>query len=169
MTTIPPQQGYANSYGWDLPATDRLLDESPYRPLEDPAENLAERLLMLAHLGFNQEVWGADTGRLGNYWNAYAERIASACNNPTVVTMWDDLIDQLRAVTLRREPLRYEQSLLVRPATLPMTPVADADVLTVIRTQSHDLVNRVRMWVAARADAARLRPQTLDADLDIPA
>lgn len=160
---------YRNPFGWPTRATDRLLGESVYRPLGDPAESIAERLVMLAHLGFNADVWAKGPDRLKRYWPGFRERIEDATNSPNVVEMWGRLVSELNALDLRREELRHDRILLCRPKSLPVTPVQDSDVLYVLRAQHHDLVDRTQMWAVERRRAYRTGVQIVDGgnDLDL--
>lgn len=137
-----------NSYGWPLPVTDALLAQSPYEPLTAPGENIAERLLMIAHLGFNSKVWSS---RLDRYWDAFFERVDLAVNSsPTVARFSDLLSEDLASVSLRPGQLLHEKNLLTHPQALPQTSVDDYDVLQPFREHPRDLVDRVRMWSYAR-------------------
>lgn len=141
-----------NAWGWPLPSTDALLADSPYEPLDGAGENIAERLVMLAHLGYNPKVW---SGRLDRYWDGFAERIEGACNTPTVAGFWAQLTDDLAAESLHLGPLLHEKNLLCHPAQLT-PPVEDADVLAALRAFPRDLVDRARMWSKVRRDARKV-------------
>lgn len=146
---IAPAEG--NLFGWDLPYTDRLLnDESPYVPLADPAQNLAERLTFLGHLGFNTKMWGPNSGRLDTYWGAFQERLESSANQIIVAEWWDAFVRDMGCAPLSRTTQLHEKNLLTRPTQLVGTPVDDGDVLAVFRKQSHDLRDRCQMWVRTR-------------------
>lgn len=142
-----------NPYGWHLPLTDKMIyEESPYAALEEPAQNIAERLVMLAHLGFNQKVWGGQSGRIDRYWPALGERIESATNNPDVSTWWNEVMQEMAGVPLRSPMLMHEKNLLCRPRSLPQTPVEDQEVLAVLRQYTLELRDRARIWVKVRRD-----------------
>lgn len=141
-----------NPYGWNLPLTDAMLDdESPYLALDDPAQNIAERLTMLVHLGFEPDVWGANSGRLDRYWDAFRERLEGATNQADVAGWWGTVVTDMPC---RRLPvgLTHEKNLLTRPLALPVTPVPDGDVLAVWRIHSHDLRDRCQVWARARRE-----------------
>lgn len=145
------QPADGNDFGWPLPYTDNLLNaESPYVPLDDPAQNIAERLTFLAHLGFNQKTWGSNSGRLDRYWGAFREHLESSANQISVAEWWDAFVREMDCEPLGRTSTLHEKNLLVHPSQLIETPVADADVLAVFRKQSHDLRDRCQMWVRTR-------------------
>lgn len=147
MTTL------TNPFDWDLPLTDAMLyDESPYEALPDPAQNIAERLTFLVHLGFDVDVWGGNTGRLDRYWDAFRERIESATNQEDVAAWWGMVVADMPCRRMRNLGLIHEKNLLTRPASLYPQPVADADVLAVWRVHSHDLRDRCQVWARARRD-----------------
>lgn len=158
MTDTP-----TNPFGWHLPETDALLATSPYAPLPDPAENIAERLVMLGHLAFNVDVWGANPQRLARYWEGYGERIEGATNVPTVSTWWDRLMRDLSGVPLRSIPLIHEKNLLCRPTALPTTVVTDPAVLTVLRTHTLELRDRARVWARIRREARQETTEAMEA------
>jgi len=139
-----------NAWGWELPFTDRLLDVSPYAPLENPAENIAERLVMLAHISYDASVWGS---RIDRYWEALLERIEGAVNAPDVKTFWQYLNDEMPLQPLRIGQPLHEKNQLVRPTSLSL-PVEDRLVLLALRQYPRDLVDRSRMWNTARRAAA---------------
>lgn len=140
-----------NPHGWHLPMTDQMLEvESPYRPLADPAESVAERLVMLAHLSFKSSVWST---RLDRYWAAFGEHVEGSTNQPTVAEWWEALMRDLPGDMLRSPLLLHEKNLLCRPAVLPVTPVLDADVLMVLRTHPLEMRDRTRLWAKFRREA----------------
>lgn len=142
-----------NPFGWHLPLTDSMLEEeSPYAPLDDPAGNIAERLVMLAHLSFDSKVWGSQTGRGGRYWAALGEHIEGSTNNPDVASWWGSLMSNLPGVPLRQTMLLHEKNLLCRPTRLPTTQVDDGEVLMVLRTYTLDLRDRTRVWAKTRRE-----------------
>lgn len=142
-----------NIFGWHLPLTDLMLDEeSPYAPLDDPAENIAERLVMLAHLSFDASVWGGHTGRTGRYWTALGEHIEASTNNASLAGWWSSLMRDLPGVPLRLTTLLHEKNLLCRPTRLPTTQVGDDQVLMVLRVHTLDLRDRVRVWAKVRRE-----------------
>lgn len=141
-----------NPFGWPTPVTDTMLTESLLPPLSTPEESVAERLAMLAHLSFDAEVWGAGTGRLPQYWTGFGNRMASATNEITVATWWEVLMHDLPGVAIRDLDVLHEKNLLIRPTSLPTTPVDDDDVLTVLRTHTLELRDRTRRWAKERRD-----------------
>lgn len=150
-----------NQFGWPLPLTDKLLeDESPYASFQDPAQNIAERLVMLGHLSFNAAVWSS---RLDRYWIGFRERAEAATNNPDVASWWGSFSDQIVAAPLKSTMLLHEKNLLCHPTTLPGTQVDDQDVLLVLRQYSLDLTDRCRIWVKTRKNL-RAQDRVLDTD-----
>lgn len=143
---------YKNPWGWPLPTTDKILDDAPYAPLGDPAQNLAERLVWLGHSAFNPDVWGPATGRADKYWTVYGHRIVGSATRPTVTQWWQRLMETLPGVPLNTGGRLHEKNLICHPLTLAPHPVPDEDVLLVLRTEYVDLVDRVRMAVRVRRD-----------------
>lgn len=141
-----------NPYGWPTPITDEMLTESLLPPLPTPAESIAERLVMLAHLSFDPSVWGGSTGRISGYWVALGNRVESSTNEITVATWWEVLMKDLPGVPLKDLDLLHEKNLLIRPEQLPGTPVDDDEVLTVLRTHTLELRDRTRRWAKERRD-----------------
>ena len=145
--------GDGNEFGWFLPLTDHMLNaEMPYPPLSDPAQNIAERLVMLAHLSFNSRIWSP---RRDRYWPGFRERAEAATNNPDVATWWGTFIESIEGKPLRKVSLLHEKNLLCHPLTLPGTQVEDQDVLAVFRRYSMDLVDRARVWVSVRRSLSK--------------
>lgn len=139
-----------NQFGWPLPLTDKMLeDESPYAAFQDPAQNIAERLIMLGHLGFNASIWSS---RADRYWPGFRERAEAATNNPDVASWWQGFMDEIIGQPLRSPMLLHEKNLLCHPATLPGTQVEDQDVLLILRQYSLDLTDRCRIWAKTRRD-----------------
>lgn len=136
-----------NRWDWPLPATDAMLDESRYKPLDEPSENIAERLVMLGHLTFNSRIWST---RLDAYWTAYTNHIRSSANVADVAHWWCTLMGRMVGTPLGATSLLHEKNLLVRPTSLPETAVPDEDVLMHFRTYALDLVDRTRIWVRDR-------------------
>lgn len=143
---------YTNPFGWPTPITDDMLADSVIPPLSTAEESIAERLVMLAHLAFNVDVWGSATGRHRTYWTAFGNRIDSATTEITVATWWETLMNDLSGLPLRDLDMLNEKNLLIRPSTLPSTPVDDDAVLTVIRTHTLELRDRTRRWAKDRRD-----------------
>lgn len=140
-----------NPFGWPLPLTDHMLEvESPYAPFADPAENIAERLTMLAHLTFNARVWGGASGRIGRYWPALGEHIETAASNRDIPSWWAALMQEISGEPILLPGLLHEKNYLMHPATLPSTQVPDDAVLDVFRTHTLDLRDRARFWVKTR-------------------
>lgn len=155
----------SNPYGWHLPVTDAMVqDESPYRPLDDPAENAAERLVMLAHLSFDSSVWST---RLDRYWAAFGEHVEASTNQPSVSAWWGALMRDLPGTMLRSPLLLHEKNLLCRPAVLPGTAVADEAVLMVLRVNTLELRDRTRLWAKVRRETRVVDTAAAD-DLAVP-
>lgn len=148
MTTNPA----TNPYGWPTPVTDEMLSDALLAPLPTPAESIAERLVMLAHLSFDSSVWGISTGRLGGYWLAFGNRIEVATSEITVATWWETLMRELPGVAIRNPDTLHEKNLLIRPEQLPGVPVPDEDVLTILRTHPLELRDRTRRWAKERRE-----------------
>lgn len=155
-----------NPFGWPTPLTDEMLQDSLLPPLPTPEESIAERLVMLAHLSFDSSVWGSNSGRIGQYWTAFGNRIESSTNEIAVATWWEVLMKDLPGVPLRDLDILHEKNLLIRPAMLPSTPVEDDEVLTVLRTHTLELRDRTRRWAKERRDlrAAELSAAEEDED-----
>lgn len=151
-----------NQFGWPLPLTDHMLEnESPYASFTDPAQNIAERLIMLGHLSFNSTIWSR---RIDRYWPGFRDRVEDATNCPDVAAWWDRFMSQIVGVPLRSSLLLHEKNLLCHPTTLPGTQVDDQDVLHVLRTYPLDLTDRCRIWVKMRRE---LKPnEVVDAEFD---
>lgn len=154
---------WTNPFGWHLPLSDAMLaDECAYVPLglpndergapANPAESIAERLIMFAHLAFNIDVWGSKTGRAGRYWEAFGEHIEAATNQPTLAAWWDSLMRDLPGRMLRSTALTHEKNMLIRPRNLPGTWAHDEDVLMVIRMYPLELRDRTRSWAKHRRE-----------------
>lgn len=141
-----------NPYGWPTPLTDDMLAESTLPPLPTPAESIAERLAMLAHLSFDATRWGSGSGRLGTYWTAFGNRMEAATSEITVATWWETLMVELPGVPLRDLDTLYEKNRLIRPTQLDGTTVPDEDVLSVLRNHTLELRDRTRVWAKERRD-----------------
>lgn len=150
----------SNAFGWNLPVTDGYMDESPYAPLRDPASNIAERLLMLLHLGFNMRVWGAASGRMERYWPAFGEHVEAAIDSPDVPAWWQKASTGLVTVPIKNLAVVHEKNILCRPTTLPETAVPDDEVLQVLHAHSLDLRDRTRVWNSTRPKKPRGTPDT---------
>lgn len=148
MTPTPA----TNPYGWPTPVTDDMLSEALLAPLPTPAESIAERLVMLAHLSFDTSMWGPTSGRLAGYWVAFGNRIEVATSEITVATWWETLMRELPGVPIRDSDTLHEKNLLIRPEQLPGTPVPDEDVLTILRTHPLELRDRTRRWAKERRE-----------------
>lgn len=124
----------------------------PYTPLQDPAENLAERLILLTHIPRNRDVWNVSTERRNRYWAAYKENCEGSANTNRV-SIWWVLINEGMAITpLIDETYLHEVNLLLNPTALSI-PVEDQDILQVFRQQTPYLANRVSIWSRARGKA----------------
>ena len=148
-----------NPYGWSLPATDALLEEMPYAPLAAPAENIAERLVMLGHLAYNINIWGSETGRGERYWPAFGDYLNAATANPDLPTWWSAFMQGINGAPIRSLDLLHEKNLLCRPTTLPSTQVDDQAVLDVMRQYGTDLRDRCRVWVKTRRELRQQRDE----------
>lgn len=137
---------------WGLVAVQALVDASPYEDLADDAQAVAERLLMLAHLTMNPQIWST---RLDRYWGAFTDAAQGAAMSATCVDFWCKLTSTMGGVPLAGTGLLHEKNLLVRPALLD-PPVADRAVLGVVDTWCLDLVDRVRVWVRVRKNPQAL-------------
>ena len=126
-----------------------LEDESPYASFQDPAQNIAERLVMLGHLAYNASIWSS---RLGRYWPGFSERVEASTNNPDVASWWGAFMDQIVGLPLKSTMLLHEKNLLCHPTTLPGTQVEDQDVLLILRQYPLDLTDRCRIWAKMRRD-----------------
>lgn len=143
---------YTNPFGWVLPETDAMLDVAPAAPLDDPAHSIAERLTMLAHLSFNDQVWGKNTGRLPYYWERFGQHLEGATNNRDLAAWWGAMMDAVQGTPLRSTTVTHEKNLLCHPSMLPTTPVPDQRVLATLRTYNLDLRDRCRVWAKFRRD-----------------
>lgn len=152
---------YKNPYGWPLPVTDMMLSETTIPPLPTAEESIAERLAMAAHLSFSTQVWSS---RLPRYWAAFGDRLLSSTNTPTVSQWWETLMVTLPGVPLKNLDLLGEKNLLIRPAQLPNTAVEDEAVLEVLRSNSLELRDRTRKWVADRKALYKASQDLLAAD-----
>lgn len=156
-----------NRYQWPLPLTDAMIeDEMPYAPLPEPAEDIAQRLVMLAHLTFNQKIWGSSTGRIERYWPALGEHIETATNNPDLASWWQTLMGDIVGVPLVSMDLLHEKNLLLHPRALPGTQVEDEAVLQVLRDYTLDLRDRARVWARTRRAMRNAVAQTEPVDLE---
>lgn len=156
----------SNPYGWPTPITDDMLTEALLPALPTPAESIAERLVMLAHLAFDTTIWGPGTGRLKTYWTSFGHRIYAATNEITVATWWETLMTELPGVPLRNLDTLHEKNLLIRPEQLPTTPVADEEVLAVLRSHTLELRDRTRRWAKERRDLRRTEAAIAAAELE---
>lgn len=157
---------YTNPFGWPTPLTDEMLAESLLPPLPTPEESIAERLVMLAHLSFDSSMWGSSSGRIGQYWTAFGNRIESSTNEITVATWWEVLMNDLPGVPLRDLDILHEKNLLIRPSMLPGTPVEDDEVLTILRTHTLELRDRTRRWAKERRELRATELATAEEDED---
>jgi len=123
-----------------------------------PAEAVAERMLMLAHLTFNADVWGAD--RRSRYWGAFTDAAAGAVLSACLVEWWSKFVSTMGGVPLGDIALVDEKNRLLRPRLLT-PPVEDSQVLRVMDTHAADLVDRTRVWVHNRRLAAQERQTRL--------
>ena len=162
---MPPLALATTGYGYAdlcaaLPATTTLLRhyEAPLEPLDDVAESVAERLVTIAHLCFNPDVWGSSKGRSYNYWRALCQRLESAANEGTLPGWWERLAASEGGMSLRpvRRTLLAEKCALVRPTLLTGGTCTDTDVLEVFREYPTDLADRCQAWNRSRKAAEAL-------------
>lgn len=170
MTVDLDEDAYLNPYGWHLPITDAMLEESPYLPLDDPAQNIAERLVMLAHRSFNTKVWATSPDRIKAYWDGFGARIQGCANKADLVSWWFDLGEQMSLAPFRDALILHEKNLLLHPTKLPTTQVDDQDVLELLRGHyALDIRDRTRLWAKVRRDAREARiAEANDLDSVIP-
>lgn len=139
-------------YVWEnLPVTDQMLTESAVRPLPEPAESVAERLVFLAHMHFNPNEWSSRTSRIGRYWGAFQENVEAAATAADCAGWWEEM----RTYMLVRETLdKYltEKEALTHP-TLLSPAVDDRAVLDNLARYPTTFVDRCRIWRTTRLDA----------------
>lgn len=135
----------------ELPLTNAVIDAYPYTPFDDPARNLAERLIALGHLGFNRDVWASSPERIKRYWVAYNEHIKGSANTNRLSTWWSQVTEGMVIQPFIKPEYLHEKNLLLSPEHLS-TPVEEQDVLSVFRTDSDYLIDRARMWAKVRRD-----------------
>lgn len=129
-----------------LPVTGALLEASPYPPLDEPAQAIAERLVMCAHLAFDEGTW---SGRLSRYWGAFGENLAASANAGSVAEFWCRMRDRMPLAPLSATGgVLHEKNLLCHPRQ--SLGVDDEDVLDSLRRLAPDLVDRARVWVRER-------------------
>lgn len=134
--------------------TDAMLEQSPYAPFTDPAQNIAERLVMLTHRTFNAKMWGSASGRAERYWPGMTERLELTSGSvDDLAEWWGLMISEIKGMPLRSTTLLHEKNLLCHPTTLPVTQVKDQDVLLVLQRYTLDLVDRTRIWVRVSREA----------------
>lgn len=135
-------------YDKALPLTSDYLAQSPYPPLPSPAENVAERLVILGHMTFNPDIWATSPERLKRYWDAYLEHVEACANTNNLAIWWQDVTAEMGARHLGND-LLHEKNLLVAPHLLD-PPASASDVLTVFRRQAPYLIDRARIWNKTR-------------------
>lgn len=150
---------------WGLVTVQGLLDLSPYAPLEEPAEAVAERLVILAHLTMNRDVWAGD--RLPRYWGAFTAAVQGAALSGSCVDWWCKFVATMSGVPLGASGLLDEKNRLVRPRLLD-PPVDDMLVLRILDEWAVDLTDRTRMWVRNRRQGAASAVQVWDAAFGDP-
>lgn len=133
----------------ELPETEKILAQYPYKPFTDPAENIAERLIALGHLSANRDVWFSSPERIKRYWLAYTENIQGSANTDRLSIWWSKMTDQMATTDLNMTGYLHEKNLLLMPTELS-TPVEDQLVLQVFRTETDFLIDRARMWIRVR-------------------
>lgn len=139
-------------YLWStLPLTDAMLAESAVAPLQGPDESVAERLTFLAHLHFNEDVWGAKTGRLPRYWEALRDYLHVTAISAASCNLWWEEMSASMALTPTRSRFLQEKLLLTDPSQLK-PPVSDEDVLSVLASHSSTLIDRCRLWRSTRTE-----------------
>lgn len=133
----------------ELPETTKILEQYPYQPFIDPAENIAERLIALGHLSFNRDVWASSPERIKRYWVAYSEHIRGSANTNKVSIWWSTMTEGMASENLTKTEYLHEKNLLLTPTQLSI-PVPDQAVLQVFRQQTDYLIDRARMWVKTK-------------------
>lgn len=133
----------------NLTITTELMKISPYEPFENPAHNIAERLVMLGHLTFNRDVWAASPERIKRYWAAYTENIEGSANTNRLNIWWSQMTEGMASNPLNDIQYLNEKNLLLDPINLQPS-VSESEVLEVFRRETSYLIDRTRVWVNAR-------------------
>lgn len=125
-----------------LPVSLQWQAEVELPPLSE-AEEVAQRLVLLAHFGADFTVWGK---RRVRYWDALTERVKAATfSGPTVADWWNDI--SMRLPTTPRTP---EQ----RADVVALLAYPDSRaVVKVLRQYADVLVLRARVVAEARRAA----------------
>src|SRR5690625_2018454 len=134
----------------ELEETNTLLEGYPYSAFDNPAENIAERLIILAHLTYNAEVWGKTPERRKRYWKAFLENVEGGANTNRLSVWWKQFRDGMASRPLNNPDYLHEKNLLLDPTHLS-TEVEDREVLDILREQAPYLVDRARFWVRTRS------------------
>lgn len=150
----------------ELPETNQILEEYPYIPLDTPAENVAERLIVLGHLTYNPDVWASSPDRRKRYWKAFLENVEGSSNTNRVSVWWAQFTDGMASRTLNNEKYLHEKNLLLDPTSLS-TPVEDRLVLEALRNHAGYLVDRARIWVRTRSSKKSSTTQDQEPDLEM--
>lgn len=143
----------------ELPKTSALLEEYPYTPFDDPARNVAERLIALAHIGFNGDVWGASPDRIKRYWVAFNENIQGSANTNSLSIWWSKMTEGMVTKSITDTAYLHEKNLLLDPKNLSIS-VSDQAVLQIFRQETDYLIDRARMWVRVRQAKRKAAQET---------
>lgn len=110
------------------------------------AEDIAERLVLLAHYGADFDVWG--TSRRVRYWDALAERVKAATyHGPGLADWWSGISRSLPTSPRTARERADVAALLVQDD--------ERAVLRVLRNRADVVVLRVRVIAEYRRDAWR--------------
>lgn len=128
----------------ELTETNKILETYPYPPFQDPARNLAERLIILGHLAKNHDIWGTTPERRKRYWSAYIEHIGSCANTDSLSTWWNELEEEMGLHKLNSTQHLHEKNLLLQPEENFGT--TEYEILASLRKDAPYLIDRVRVW-----------------------
>lgn len=115
-----------------------ILDETTLPELPTPAYKQAERLLLLAHLGVNWDVWGK---RHTKYWDALTDRARAGTYYGNSLLDWWTFISHDLDTKPKTNEARFE--LLENLSTT--THAEERQVLEALRYKSAVLVLRIRV------------------------
>lgn len=121
-------------------------------PTLSVSEDIAERLVLLAHYGADFDVWGGT--RRVRYWDALTERVkASTYGGPTLSDWWTGMVRSLHTQP-RNKAEREDLAQLLAVEN-------QREVLKILRNHADVLVLRVRVISDARN---KLREETTDGE-----
>lgn len=127
-----------------------LWQSSVALPSLSVQEDIAERLVLLAHYGADFDVWGGS--RRVRYWDALTERVkASTYVGPTLSDWWTGMVRSLHTQP-RNKAEREDLAQLLSADN-------QKEVLKILRNHADVLVLRVRVISDARN---KLREETTD-------